>query len=445
MAQTGYTPIQLYHSTTALSVPLAADLETGELALNVADGKLYYKDGGGAVQLLTSAGTGGGTVTSVSGSGGTTGLTLSGGPITNSGTLTLSGTLNILNGGTGQTTANAALNALIPSQATNSGKFLTTDGTNTSWATVGGGGGGVTAVNAAFPITVTGSTTPTIGLANGAGAVTGSTGTGAMVCNISPTLVTPALGTPSALVLTNATGLTSTQVTTALTYTPPQPNGTGASGTWGINISGTAASASFATSAGSATTAASATTAGSATTATTATNQSGGSVNATTVVASGYITGNSGGFSRLGDNSVFMYNSGTNHYNNGSQFGWIANSGPTVAALTNTGAMYNLTGTYGTISDSRIKENIVPARNYLDSLCQLNVVNYNLVNNPQKMLGFVAQQVETVMPGLIETSQNDYYNIADFKSVKTSVMVPMLVQAIQELKAEIDALKAAQQ
>lgn len=42
----------------------------------------------------------------------------------------------LANGGTGQSTANAALNALLPSQTSNSGKFLTTDGTNTSWGTV---------------------------------------------------------------------------------------------------------------------------------------------------------------------------------------------------------------------------------------------------------------------------------------------------------------------
>jgi len=46
-----------------------------------------------------------GTVTSVDGSGGTTGLTVTGGPITTSGTLTLGGTLAVANGGTGQTTA----------------------------------------------------------------------------------------------------------------------------------------------------------------------------------------------------------------------------------------------------------------------------------------------------------------------------------------------------
>jgi len=41
----------------------------------------------------------------------------------------------VANGGTGQTTANAALNALVPSQTGNSGKYLGTDGTNTSWNT----------------------------------------------------------------------------------------------------------------------------------------------------------------------------------------------------------------------------------------------------------------------------------------------------------------------
>lgn len=52
----------------------------------------------------------------------------------------VTGTLPLANGGTGQTTANAAFNALVPSQTGNSGKFLTTNGTNTSWATIGGGG-----------------------------------------------------------------------------------------------------------------------------------------------------------------------------------------------------------------------------------------------------------------------------------------------------------------
>ena len=48
---------------------------------------------------------------------------------------TLTGTIDIINGGTGQTTANLAFNALAPSQTGNTGKYLTTDGTDTSWST----------------------------------------------------------------------------------------------------------------------------------------------------------------------------------------------------------------------------------------------------------------------------------------------------------------------
>ena len=67
---------------------------------------------------------------------GSTGLTPS---TATSGAVTVAGTLAIGSGGTGQTTANAAFNALAPSQTSNSGKYLTTDGSNTSWATVSAG------------------------------------------------------------------------------------------------------------------------------------------------------------------------------------------------------------------------------------------------------------------------------------------------------------------
>lgn len=56
MAQTGYTPIQLYYSTTATNIPSAANLVSGELALNIADMKLYAKNGSGVVTLLADAG-----------------------------------------------------------------------------------------------------------------------------------------------------------------------------------------------------------------------------------------------------------------------------------------------------------------------------------------------------------------------------------------------------
>ena len=53
----------------------------------------------------------------------------------------VTGTLPILRGGTGQTTSTLAFNALVPSQTGNAGEYLTTDGTNTSWAPVSGGSG----------------------------------------------------------------------------------------------------------------------------------------------------------------------------------------------------------------------------------------------------------------------------------------------------------------
>tara|TARA_R110000822_G_scaffold100989_1_gene226973 strand:+ start:994 stop:1317 length:324 start_codon:yes stop_codon:yes gene_type:complete len=55
MAQVGYTPIQLYRTTTAAAQPLAVDLNPGELAINTTDGVLFYKDTAGAVQQISGS------------------------------------------------------------------------------------------------------------------------------------------------------------------------------------------------------------------------------------------------------------------------------------------------------------------------------------------------------------------------------------------------------
>jgi hypothetical protein len=70
--------------------------------------------------------------------------------IINDGSVTdikIAGPISIANGGTGQSTANAGLNALLPSQAGATGKALFTDGTNTYWDTAAGGGGSSLPIN----------------------------------------------------------------------------------------------------------------------------------------------------------------------------------------------------------------------------------------------------------------------------------------------------------
>ena len=86
--------------------PLTANL-TLELVNDVAapGGSYFYgTDVGGTKGWFALSAFGGGTVTSVDVSGGTTGLTTTGGPITTSGSITIGGTLNVANGGTGATT-----------------------------------------------------------------------------------------------------------------------------------------------------------------------------------------------------------------------------------------------------------------------------------------------------------------------------------------------------
>ena len=66
MSQTGFTPISLYYSATTTNVPTAGNLTAGELALNTADGKLFYKDSSNVVQVLgTKGGVGSSTTTQV--------------------------------------------------------------------------------------------------------------------------------------------------------------------------------------------------------------------------------------------------------------------------------------------------------------------------------------------------------------------------------------------
>lgn len=99
--------------------------------------RLVYSDGTN-INEVGSTGTGG-TVTSVDVSGGTTGLTTSGGPITGSGTITLAGTLAVANGGTGATSAaTARTNLGLGSMATQASTAVSITGGTVAAAAITG-------------------------------------------------------------------------------------------------------------------------------------------------------------------------------------------------------------------------------------------------------------------------------------------------------------------
>ena len=114
--QTSFTDGQLLIGNTTGNTLTPATLTAGS--------GVTITNGSGAITVAFS-GPGAGSVTSVDVSGGTTGLTTSGGPITSSGTVTLAGTLAIANGGTGASTFAAAGIATLTGTQTLTNKTLT--------------------------------------------------------------------------------------------------------------------------------------------------------------------------------------------------------------------------------------------------------------------------------------------------------------------------------
>jgi hypothetical protein len=89
MAASGATPIILYHSTTGAAVPSNTNLSPGELAVNIADMKLYCENDSGVVTLLSSADAAAGNFTTVDINGGTIDGTVIGGSTAAAGSFTL--------------------------------------------------------------------------------------------------------------------------------------------------------------------------------------------------------------------------------------------------------------------------------------------------------------------------------------------------------------------
>lgn len=129
------------------------------------------------------------------------------------------------------------------------------------------------------------------------------------------------------------------------------------------------------------------------------------------------------------------------------------------------GNVVNTNGSYGAISDVKLKENIEDATPKLDDLMKVKVRNYNLIGDDKKQIGVIAQELEEVFPAMIDESEdfeevevpqldeegNEVLNEegevvtekqrvskgTSTKSVKYSVFVPMLIKAMQEQQEQI--------
>jgi len=97
-------------------------------------------------------------------------------------------------------------------------------------------------------------------------------------------------------------------------------------------------------------------------------------------------------------------------------------------------------------SDRRLKENIIPIPNALEKVMQINGVSFDWIpltdeqektihGNKGHDIGVIAQEIEAILPELVTTRDTG------FKAVKYEKIVALLIEAIKELKAEINELK----
>ena len=123
----------------------------------------------------------------------------------------------------------------------------------------------------------------------------------------------------------------------------------------------------------------------------------------------------------------FFYNSGTTL----SVVGTITTNGSSTA--------------YNTSSDYRLKENVVDMTGALDRVDQLEPKRFNFIADEDTTVdGFLAHEVQDIVPEAVTGDKDavDDEGNPQYQGIDQSKIVPLLVGAIKELKAEIETLKS---
>ena len=124
---------------------------------------------------------------------------------------------------------------------------------------------------------------------------------------------------------------------------------------------------------------------------------------------------------------------------------WEDDAGNDKFRVASSGNVQNSNNSYGGISDSKLKENVVDASDKLEDLKRVQIKNFNFIGDSQKQIGVIAQELETVFPGMVENHPdldedgNDLGTVT--KSVKYSVFVPILIKSLQEQQTIIEDLQ----
>ena len=99
----------------------------------------------------------------------------------------------------------------------------------------------------------------------------------------------------------------------------------------------------------------------------------------------------------------------------------------------------------GVVSDYRVKTNLEDFANGLDTLANLDVYEYDI--NGNREIGLIAHEVQTILPHVVNGEKDAVYEdgTEKYQTVNYAKIVPILIAAIQDLKAEIESLKGAKE